>query len=68
MNILIKTMRQSLLELQLGLKGDLTMSDSMEKLLASLFIDNVPKDWESFAFPSLKKLALWMSDLEQRVK
>ena len=61
-------MRNSLFELQLGLKGDLTMSDQMEKLMNALFLDNVPKSWEKIAYPSLKKLTLWMADLEIRVK
>ena len=60
MNILIKAIRSSLLELQLGLKGDLTMSERMEKLLNALAIDIVPKVWESYAYPSLKKLTVWM--------
>ncbi|CAL6039825.1 Outer-arm_dynein beta [Hexamita inflata] len=68
MNILIQTMRQSLFELSLGLKGDLTMSDQMEKLMDALYLDGIPKSWEKVAYPSLKKLTLWMTDLEQRIK
>ena len=44
------------------------MSDQMEKLMNALFLDNVPKSWEKIAYPSLKKLTLWMADLEIRVK
>jgi len=68
MNILTTIMKQSLFELSLGLKGDLTMSDQMEKLMNSLYIEQIPKAWEAFAYPSLKKLFPWMNDLEQRIK
>ena len=68
MNILTNSMRSSLQELTLGLKGDLSMSDQMERLMNSLYIDSIPRVWEQFAYPSLKKLVPWMSDLEQRIK
>ena len=42
MNMLLGAMRRSLAELDLGLKGDLTMSEPMEKLMFSLASDQVP--------------------------
>lgn len=42
MNVLLGAMRRSLAELDLGLKGDLTMSEPMEKLMYSLASDQVP--------------------------
>lgn len=42
MNVLLGAMRRSLAELDLGLKGDLTMSEPMEKLMFSLASDQVP--------------------------
>ena len=41
MNILTKEMRRSLKELDLGLKGELTITNEMEDLGNSLFFDQV---------------------------
>ena len=41
MNVLLSSMKQSLAELDLGLKGDLTMSEPMEKLMSALANDTV---------------------------
>lgn len=42
MNALLAEMKRSLAELDLGLKGDLTISEPMEKLMNSLANDAVP--------------------------
>jgi dynein heavy chain len=67
MNSLIAEIVRSLLELDSGFKGDLTISDTMEDLANSLFLDRVPKKWEALAYPSLRGLAAWMSDLQLRI-
>ena len=41
MNNLMKEMKRSLRELDLGLKGELTISSDMEDLSNSLFFDQV---------------------------
>lgn len=41
MNTLLSEMIRSLHELELGYRGELTMSDSMEELATSLFLDKV---------------------------
>jgi len=68
MNTLLFEMERSLKELDLGLKGDLTMSDRMEQLLYSLFDDIVPATWVAVAFPSMKTLGSWVINLLQRHK
>jgi hypothetical protein len=35
------------------------MSERMEKLMNSLYIDRVPDSWARVAYPSLKPLGLW---------
>lgn len=40
----------------------------MERLMDALFVDRIPETWEKHAYPSLKKLPLWMNDLEFRIK
>jgi len=59
MNILLNELRHSLKELKLGLKGDLTMSQAMEDLMAALYLDRVPGSWAKKAYPSLKGLPAW---------
>ncbi len=41
MNTLTREMKRSLKELELGLKGELTMTSEMENLSNSLFFDQV---------------------------
>ena len=41
MNLLVAEMRRSLKELDLGLKGELTITSDMEDLSDSLFFDSV---------------------------
>lgn len=52
MNALLSEMKRSLAELDLGLKGDLTISEPMEKLMYSLANDCVPGT-TSFALKDL---------------
>jgi dynein heavy chain len=67
MNYLIIEIISSLIELDLGFKGDLTISESMEELSNSLYFDRVPKKWELLAYPSLRSLGSWMNDLNNRI-
>jgi len=67
MNTLVSEIVRSLIELDLGFKGDLTVSDAMEELANSLYLDRVPKRWEVLAYPSLRSLAAWLSDLQNRL-
>ncbi|MED6251879.1 Dynein heavy chain 11, axonemal, partial [Ataeniobius toweri] len=63
MNLLLAEIRKSLNELDAGLKGELTISSSMETLQSALFNDFVPDSWARLAFPSTKTLAQWLNDL-----
>eukprot|EP00605_Chrysophyceae_sp_TOSAG23-4_P001019 GSChrysophyteH1.ASY1.ANO1.1120.1 assembled CDS len=67
MNALISEIVRSLVELDLGFRGELTVSDKMDDLATSLFLDRVPKGWETLAWPSLRGLALWLSDFAARI-
>ena len=59
---------RSLAELDLGLKGDLTMSDPMEKLMMALADGAVYSGWAKLAYPSLRSLGSWVNNLERRVE
>jgi len=67
MNALLAAMRRSLAELDLGLKGDLTMTEPMERLMTALAGDAVPPSWALLAYPSLRPLGSWMVNLLARV-
>ncbi|CAN9508871.1 unnamed protein product [Ophioblennius macclurei] len=68
MNGLTQEIRRSLRELNLGLKGELTMTSDMESLQNAIFLDTVPDSWTKRAYPSMSGLALWFSDLLARIK
>ena len=68
MNILMFTMKKSLEDLDDGMKGRLNITDDMEKLSQSLFINQQPEIWVKYAYFSLKNLSAWFEDLLLRIK
>ncbi|XP_065549401.1 dynein axonemal heavy chain 9 isoform X2 [Lathamus discolor] len=68
MNILTSEIKRSLKELDLGLKGELTMTSDMENLQNALFLDMVPESWTKKAYPSTASLGTWFADLLTRIK
>ena len=68
MNTLTREIRRSLKELDLGLKGELTITSDMENLQNSLYLDSVPETWAKRAYPSLYNLSIWYRDLLNRIK
>ncbi|XP_038597832.1 LOW QUALITY PROTEIN: dynein heavy chain 17, axonemal [Tachyglossus aculeatus] len=68
MNILTSEMRRSLKELNLGLKGELTITTDMEDLSSALYLDSVPEAWVSRAYPSMLGLGSWYADLLLRIR
>ncbi|XP_054702769.1 dynein axonemal heavy chain 9 isoform X1 [Grus americana] len=68
MNILTSEIKSSLKELDLGLKGELTMTSDMENLQNALFLDTVPESWIKRAYPSTASLGTWFADLLTRIK
>ncbi|KAF4642858.1 dynein heavy chain family protein [Toxoplasma gondii] len=68
MNVLVTEMIRSLSELELGFKGELTMSSLMEDLAANLVLDKVPPSWTKLAFPSTRPLGSWLGNLKERIE
>lgn len=68
MNILTGEIKRSLRELDLGLKGELTITSDMEDLENALFLDQVPTVWTQRAYPSLLGLTAWFVDLLLRLR
>ncbi|NWR90162.1 DYH9 protein, partial [Furnarius figulus] len=67
MNVLTGEIKRSLLELELGLKGELTMTSDMESLQNALFLDMVPESWVRRSYPSTASLGTWFADLLARI-
>ncbi|XP_076407690.1 dynein axonemal heavy chain 11 isoform X5 [Peromyscus maniculatus bairdii] len=68
MNVLIREIRVSLQQLDLGLKGELTLSPDVEAQLCALSYDRVPDTWNKLAYPSTYGLAQWFNDLLLRCR
>lgn len=66
MNVLVFEMIRSLSELQLGFKGELTMSPAMETLADCLFMEEIPAKWAKHAFASTRPLLSWLMNLKDR--
>jgi hypothetical protein len=62
----MKELARSLAELDLGLKGDLQMSERMEVLQLALAENRVPSTWEALAYPSKRPLGMWFLNFIER--
>lgn len=67
MNGLVYEMVRGLAELQLGFKGELTMSEQMESLADSLYMEKLPMWWVKLGFASTRTLTSWLLNLKERV-
>uniref|UniRef100_A0A668T5Z5 Dynein axonemal heavy chain 1 n=1 Tax=Oreochromis aureus TaxID=47969 RepID=A0A668T5Z5_OREAU len=66
-NKLLEVICLSLRDIVKALKGSVVMSSALELMARSLFNNVVPDMWKAKAYPSLKPLASWVSDLLQRI-
>lgn len=67
MNNLMNEMIRSLEELDQGFRGLLTISDSMEALINSIFYNRVPLSWTALAYPSKRGLGSWLENMWKRI-
>ncbi|XP_011297154.1 dynein heavy chain 1, axonemal-like [Fopius arisanus] len=67
-NALMKIVSSSLGQLIAALKGEIVMNDMLETMASNLNMNNVPEQWKSRGYPSLKPLGAWMSDLIERIQ
>ncbi|KAG2907508.1 Dynein heavy chain 17, axonemal [Phytophthora cactorum] len=67
MNHLLETMTDSLAELELAFRGDVPLTEAMEKLQTFLYYERVPDNWLAAACPSRRSLAPWLANLQQRI-
>jgi dynein heavy chain len=66
-NRLLKVIKDSMTSLEHAIKGLVVMSTELEAMFHSLLYNKVPLMWEVVAYPSLKPLAFWFTDLVKRV-
>ncbi|KAJ9459816.1 Dynein beta chain [Diplonema papillatum] len=65
-NNLRMRVHSTLAELDLGLKGALSMSAPMVDLFDCIFVDKVPDSWSKVSFMSLRGLGSWFFNLLER--
>merc|ERR1719359_1706496 len=66
MNGLVHEMVRGLNELQLGFRGELTMSEQMESLANALYQEQLPMWWVKLGFASTRPLRSWRVNLQER--
>ncbi|KAF6265404.1 dynein heavy chain 6 [Scenedesmus sp. NREL 46B-D3] len=66
-NRLIVAMHSSLVQLQKAIKGQVLMSDDLDKVAAAMYDNRVPASWIAASYPSVKPLGSYMADLEARL-
>ena len=60
-------MRSSLVLIKKAIRGFIVMSEELDSMYSSFQNGKVPKNWEKVAYPSLKPLTSWYTDLLERV-
>ncbi|TPX54258.1 hypothetical protein SeMB42_g00367 [Synchytrium endobioticum] len=65
-NRLLSALHSSLAEVRKALVGLVVMSEALEAVCNALFVNQVPSMWAAKAYPSLKPLNGWVSDLMAR--
>ncbi len=66
-NKLLVVMAEMLVNVQKAVKGEVVMSEELDKMATSLFNNQVPLKWAGVGFLSLKPLASWIQDLNDRI-
>uniref|UniRef100_A0A8C3YTD1 Dynein axonemal heavy chain 12 n=1 Tax=Catagonus wagneri TaxID=51154 RepID=A0A8C3YTD1_9CETA len=66
-NNLIKTIRNTLRDLEKAIKGMVVMDSALEALSGSLLVGKVPEIWAQRSYPSLKPLGSYITDFLARL-
>jgi dynein heavy chain len=67
-NNLLRALRASLGMLKRAIAGLIVMTAELDGMFQSFLNNKVPKNWEGKAYPSLKPLSSWYTDMVQRVE
>ncbi len=66
-NALLEVIEETLVEVRKAIKGEVSMSDELNKMYWDMVNNKVPGIWENKAYPSLKPLTSWMENLKERI-
>lgn len=66
-NKLLEVVRDSIIEVQMAIRGEVVMSASLERLAHCIFNGRIPEIWAEKSYPSLKPLGNYVTDLLQRI-
>ena len=66
-NALLEVIEETLAEVRKAIKGEVSMSDELNKMYWDMLNNKVPETWENKAYPSLKPLTSWMENLKERI-
>lgn len=67
-NSLLSALKTSLYQIQRAILGLVVISAELEDMFSCFLIQKVPPLWTSHAYPSLKPLGSWFTDLVQRIE
>lgn len=67
-NKIIRKMQVTLRDIQRAIKGEVLMSAELDDQYMATLNNLVPPNWANVAYPSLKPLASWISDLIRRIE
>ena len=65
-NRLLRKMKATLHGVKLAVQGLAVMSRDLEDVASSFYAQTIPSVWEAVAYPSLKPLGAWVTELWQR--
>jgi dynein heavy chain len=66
-NTLLAVMAATLADLQRAIRGEILLSEELDRMYTALRNGAVPANWEAVAYPSLKPLGSWVKDLHARI-
>ncbi|CDJ66341.1 Dynein heavy chain 3, axonemal, related [Eimeria necatrix] len=66
-NGLLAIINKTIKDLRLAIRGQIVMTEELEKIAAALFDNQVPKVWSDRGFVSMKPLGSWLKDLTARL-
>ena len=61
-NLLLRVIKDSMENLVKAIEGEIIMSEELDMMQEALLKNVVPKNWENYAYPSMKALNSWYTN------